>query len=237
MIYVMSDLHGNYEKYKEMLALINFSNEDTLIINGDICDRGADSVKIYMDILSRNNVFAIKGNHELMAEVPLEILLKKYSDKEIDIASLMSEPDFWCWIDNGGITTLTSLFDVDSSLRLQIFEFIKKMPDYKIVYTKNKKFVILHGGINKTTDLAQLNKADTYSLVWTRPDFDATYFNDENTFLIVGHTPTILINETTPASIYHGKGNLINIDCGAAYTEYGGRLGCLCLDTFEEFYV
>lgn len=26
----------------------------------------------------------------------------------------------------------------------------------------------------------------------------------------------------------------ISIDCGCAY---GGRLGCICLDTMEEFYV
>ncbi len=237
MIYVMSDLHGDYEKYKKMLEKINFSNDDTLIINGDICDRGPDSAKIYTDVMSRNNVFAIKGNHELMAEIPLEIIIKKYANKEIDIPVLMGEPDFWCWIDNGGVSTLTSLFDVDPSTRLRIYEFIKKMPYYKIVYTSNKKFVILHGGISQDVKLSQINKADPHALVWTRPSFDSTYFDDENTVLVVGHTPTILINAEVPAKIYHGKGNLINIDCGAAYPAYGGRLSCLCLDTSEEFYV
>ena len=42
------------------------------------------------------------------------------------------------------------------------------------------------------------------------------------------------IDEDTPAKIYQ-KGNLIDIDCGCIYP--GGKLGCLCLDTMEEFYV
>lgn len=32
MHYVMSDLHGEYEKYKEMLSLINFKDEDVLYV-------------------------------------------------------------------------------------------------------------------------------------------------------------------------------------------------------------
>ena len=53
MTYVMTDLHGKYDKYKEMLELISFSDEDTMYINGDICDRGEESAKIYLDIMSR----------------------------------------------------------------------------------------------------------------------------------------------------------------------------------------
>ena len=38
MNYVMTDLHGEYELFKEMLEKINFSDEDTLYILGDCCD-------------------------------------------------------------------------------------------------------------------------------------------------------------------------------------------------------
>lgn len=46
MIYVMSDIHGEYEKYIKMLELINFSDEDELYILGDIVDRGKEPVKV-----------------------------------------------------------------------------------------------------------------------------------------------------------------------------------------------
>ena len=39
MIYVMSDLHGCFDKYKEMLSLIDFAPRDTLYVLGDVIDR------------------------------------------------------------------------------------------------------------------------------------------------------------------------------------------------------
>ena len=49
MIYAMSDLHGCYDKYTKMLEKINFSDNDTLYILGDIVDRGPDGIKIWQD--------------------------------------------------------------------------------------------------------------------------------------------------------------------------------------------
>ena len=57
---------------------------------------------------------------------------------------------------------------------------------------------------------------------------------------VVGHVPTFVIRgfPKTPAEIWHSPdGRLIDVDCGAAFPDLGGRLGCLCLETGEEFYV
>ena len=40
MVYLMSDLHGRYDKYLQMLEKISFSDEDELFLLGDLCDRG-----------------------------------------------------------------------------------------------------------------------------------------------------------------------------------------------------
>lgn len=50
MIYVMSDLHGCYEKYVQMLKIIEFNSDDFLYIVGDVIDRGEDGIKILLDI-------------------------------------------------------------------------------------------------------------------------------------------------------------------------------------------
>lgn len=42
MIYVMSAIHGCYEKYRRMLDAIYFSEKDTLYILGDVRDRGKE---------------------------------------------------------------------------------------------------------------------------------------------------------------------------------------------------
>ena len=51
MIYIMSDIHGLYDRYKAMLEKINFNDEDKLYILGDVIDRGDKSFDILFDIM------------------------------------------------------------------------------------------------------------------------------------------------------------------------------------------
>mgnify|MGYP003293530442 CR=1 FL=1 len=67
MIYVMSDLHGEYGRYKQMLEKSAFSENDELYVLGDVVDRGPEPVRLLQDLASRDNVFLIMGNHEAMA--------------------------------------------------------------------------------------------------------------------------------------------------------------------------
>ena len=56
---------------------------------------------------------------------------------------------------------------------------------------------------------------------------------------IVGHVPTFILRgyPDEPATIWRSpNGRIIDVDCGAAFPSRGGRLGCLCLETGEEFY-
>ena len=71
MIYVMSDIHGCFDKYQKMLRRIDFAPEDTLYVLGDVIDRGPDGIKILQDMMGRVNVFPILGNHEFTAAVCL----------------------------------------------------------------------------------------------------------------------------------------------------------------------
>ena len=64
--YVMSDIHGEIDRYHKMLELINFSSDDQLYIIGDVIDRGADGVSILLEIIDKGNVHFIIGNHEDM---------------------------------------------------------------------------------------------------------------------------------------------------------------------------
>ena len=47
--YVMSDLHGNYEAYINMLKKIDLKDSDMLYILGDVLDRGPHPIKIILD--------------------------------------------------------------------------------------------------------------------------------------------------------------------------------------------
>ncbi len=75
-------------------------------------------------------------------------------------------------------------------------------------------------------DLCQFN-----DFIIGKIEYDKIYFEDK--FFVSGHTPTELIDKAYKGRIYR-KNNHIAIDCSAAF---GNPLGCICLDTFEEFYV
>ena len=64
MHYVMSDLHGCYEEYLELLRKIRFSDEDVLYVLGDVIDRGPETVTLLQDMMMRSNVIPLIGNHE-----------------------------------------------------------------------------------------------------------------------------------------------------------------------------
>ena len=44
MIYVISDIHGDYPSFYKMLLKINFSSSDSLCILGDVVDKGSDNL-------------------------------------------------------------------------------------------------------------------------------------------------------------------------------------------------
>ncbi|MFV5913666.1 metallophosphoesterase, partial [Bacillus cereus] len=41
-VIVISDIHGELNLLKEALHKVNFKDEDYLIINGDLCEKGRD---------------------------------------------------------------------------------------------------------------------------------------------------------------------------------------------------
>lgn len=63
-----------------------------------------------------------------------------------------------------------------------------------------------------------------------RPEPGAVYFR--NRLLVFGHTPSRYLGGGD--RIFHG-GGWLDIDCGCVFP--GGRLGYLCLNTMDEFYV
>ena len=93
MKYVMSDIHGNFDKYMEMLSLIEFTGNDELYILGDIFDRGNDSLGILEHIMKNKNIHLIKGNHEQM-------YIECYEDEFRDTYS---------WFCNGGLSTFNQM--------------------------------------------------------------------------------------------------------------------------------
>ncbi len=233
MYYVMSDLHGEYQKYLRMLELLQLSEEDSLFILGDMVDRGKQPVTLIQDIMTRKNIFPIMGNHDCLAWCFLQNLCMDITSESI-MAAFSNEDaqEMLLWIDDGGATTFAEFQKISIPERKEIVAFLESLPLYEIVHVKDKKFILVHAGLGNFRPDKPLSEYLPEELLLTRGDPDRRFFEDENMYIITGHTPTPLISGKP--EIYHSMNN-IYIDCGACFET--GRLACLCLDTMQEFYV
>ena len=66
MKYVVADIHGCYEEYMELMQKIKLTDEDRLYILGDAVDRGPEPMKVVLDMIKRQNITYIIGNHDYL---------------------------------------------------------------------------------------------------------------------------------------------------------------------------
>lgn len=223
MNYVISDIHGKYDLYREMLSKINFSDSDTLYVLGDCADRGPDGINVWLDMMERRNVVPFYGNHDDMAYKVLNVWIhpEKMGEEFRD--------DVGLWFYNDGKVTYDAFKELDKGTQEKILWYIQTFILNKEIEVNGERFFLSHtiGGTNDRP----LKRYTAYEYIWGRPNYNECY--DENTFLVTGHTPTGAINSEYAGKIYK-KNNHIAVDCGAVFKK--GRMGCICLDTMEEFY-
>ena len=79
MVYVLSDIHGRTDRFREVMRQINLRKEDHLYVLGDVIDRYPDGLRILRNLLKRSNVTVLLGNHEHMM---LEALTKDHPNNK-----------------------------------------------------------------------------------------------------------------------------------------------------------
>ena len=82
--YVLSDIHGQYNLFTDVLNKINLKDSDTLYVLGDVLDRGDNPIKVLLKLMEMPNAVCIVGNHELMAVECLTFLRKEVTDKSLE---------------------------------------------------------------------------------------------------------------------------------------------------------
>ena len=226
MIYVMSDLHGCYDKFEAMLNKINLTEKDCLYILGDIVDRGPSGLKIALYISAKNNIFLIRGNHDQQAAILLENIYLLQDEKMSDKYG----PIFSEWLSDGGDTTIKEYIELDEMDREKVLKVFKNSFVSKEIEVNGKTYLLAH----TVPEIDEIHRYEEWTIddfIMGEPDYDEIYFTDK--IIITGHTPTLLIDIKSKGKIWR-KNNHIAIDCGAVY---GNSLGCLRLDDMKEFYV
>ena len=59
MIYVLSDIHGNSERFNSIMEQINLQPEDTLYVLGDVVDRYPDGIKILKKLMKTSHTLSL----------------------------------------------------------------------------------------------------------------------------------------------------------------------------------
>lgn len=234
MRYVISDIHGCYDQYIELLKKINFSEKDILYILGDAMDRGPEPIKVIQDIMQRTNVNYFVGNHDYnVVSLAKKILEDTRNGRKESTLSSEEWMDYRFWMKDGGEITFAQLEQLSYEEQEAVFTFIENASVYDLIEAEGKKYILSHAGIDNFSEEKGLEEYDFVDLIEGRMNYDIRYYSDENTFIISGHTPTPFIRTDHKPLVYQGNGH-IAIDCGCAY---GGQLAAYCIETGEVVYV
>lgn len=220
MIYCMSDIHGELDRWQKMLELIRFSRDDTLYVLGDVIDRKPHGLEILRDIMDRPNVHLIRGNHEQM-------MLDSFWGADPQEARRI-------WKNNGGGRTYQAMaYKLTKEERLRILRYIRRLPDALEVTVNGREFYLVHGYVGE----------QRHDRLWGRPEPPPKTPPIPGRTVICGHTCTLYLfryetgyDENAPLRIYHAPG-FMDIDAGCGNNTDLRRLACLRLDDLAEFYI
>ena len=208
MIYVCSDIHGQYDRYIKMMDIIKPT--DTLYILGDVIDRHSGSIEILKDIMQHKNIIFLIGNHE-------DMFYKTIFEKD----------KFWndVWFSNKGIGTYKKYVAEtknDPDFPDKIKKYFEESYIQKRITVNNKKYCLCHAAPYDPTSDTILYKNATemmkQKILWETPIVHNRIFTDYKLQLdwdetaIVGHRPVQILGTTEAYRL----DDLIDIDGGCA---------------------
>jgi len=202
MDYFMSDIHGAYNAYVKMKELVNFSENDTLHIIGDIFDgndRNPEAcLKILDDIIEHDNIELTLGEHEYFH------IMRYLTEDEPEQQTLWDRA-----LKNGkekSVNTLVKYIDenLTKTEKDRYFDYLKECEVSKLCKIGQNYFYICHGAPIKyeegddimdwqfdiVTSAIVFNE-NFLDAIKSDPNIEASdNMTEDNTFVICGHLPT-----------------------------------------------
>lgn len=226
-VYAIGDIHGRDDLFVELLDQIRADNANrgparvTLILLGDLIDRGPESAEVVERAMSLRHEFPdtrlLIGNHEecFLAALTRDVRRLRY------------------FMRIGGDATVRSYWKDDASLAAASFEEVaERLPE--IVPAEHVKFLgggedmieigdyaFVHAGIRPGVPLEKQSLAD---LRWIRDEF-LDDMSNHGKMIVHGHSITDRPDE---------QGNRIGIDIGAFQS---GSLAALGLEREDRWFL
>lgn len=183
---IISDIHANLSLLRRLLDKVQYSNDDYLFINGDLCDKGENSLEVvrYVKKLADNSpdVFVTKGNCDVLFRYAFEgndaILNYMKKRKNSILNEMLAEHQ-------------KTVEDFDDAIGLAQFykenykteiDWIESLP----LAFETDSFILVHAGIENRADWE--NTAENNAL-----SIDSFYDKGHQAekLVIVGHWPAV----------------------------------------------
>ena len=185
-VWVIGDIHGHYQSFVSLVDRLGLSENDKVVLLGDLIDRGPNSFGVIHTVRNNSNFVSVKGNHEaMMAE---NFSLEQLNNPDIDMM---------VWMNNGGTTTIRSYLDASKNnvgvlegTTLEKYlqddiEWIEDLPVHIVL----DDWRLVHAGYDPELPLDEQTEEE---YLWIRREFHQTQIPvDEKRTVIFGHTPTV----------------------------------------------
>ncbi len=230
-IVAVSDIHGNLPFFQALMKKIRLTSDDILILNGDILEKGRDSLPLLRHVMALSRaytVYPVCGNCD-------GLVLRFFENDELDSRFFTSylprhpESTIRQLAREGGFEQWEDLPRLRRDLRAAFPEewaWLRAMPT--VVETEHLVFV--HGGVPSLEGMEELDR-------WHCMKND-NFLGQGHVFskwVIVGHWPVTLYGAHIPSSapLFCRERKIISID-GACVLKVDGQLNALMLPSEDS---
>tara|TARA_B100000700_G_scaffold178953_1_gene197643 strand:+ start:27916 stop:28617 length:702 start_codon:yes stop_codon:yes gene_type:complete len=202
--FVIGDVHGNYDLLMTGLKENDITENDFLVFNGDLINKGSDTEKVLDFVLTRPNTLCLYGNHESVFLLLVDDIEKKqlYMDGMENCKMLQNYIDEMKahWLKGKGFNYIKKYADL-----------IKEKFYFAAEFDVNSEKI---GVVHAAVPLADWNLLldSPVEALWS-----FSYYNDEKEW----HVKNIdkVIHGHVPVREVEHQANVIYIDTGSYYTK------------------
>ena len=232
-VLILSDIHGHHQALQKLLRRLSFSAEDTLVVAGDLLEKGKESlpvIRTLMTLSGQGRVFVLPGNMDVYTLSKLLSDDPKERRELFEIAPRMVE--WW-----GGCLLMEMCAELglpfspdmdDAEAQRAILSHFEKELDFLTrlpVILDTPRMTFVHGGLPHLR-LDELTGRDSFSLL--KCDNFLSRGLSFPKYVTVGHWPVVLYRDRymdmSPMLIRDRKILCLDGGCGV---KKSGQLNCV----------
>jgi len=202
-VLAIGDIHGHYSEFISLYEKLKVTDEDLVILLGDLIQGGEENLKILrwaMAAKSEKNIIILTGNAE-------DDFLKKFNKNNPNILEVKGST----------ATELATAAKNDPTLIKNVYGFLKNLSTH---YNLQNLFFFCHAGIDSKRGLSEQTKT---KLLSNRPKNFADDYRGR-VLIVVGHTRVQKKNPNYSTPIKISDKNILLLDTGI---KKGGKISCV----------